>query len=228
MFCFLKALVIKLQIHYLYYALKIIEIYVKSNTSKYTTSNETKDIRTHYERLFIKMFSYFRLNLFSNNLTWCLHSLMNSFLLFNNWLPLTCSIRYGFSAKHSRQKLTFALPYTFSTIEYLILDIIWFSFNNHIYFDHSVLYLYCSWLKYLLWFPNCALKDVSARSKYILVPLFALFSTSARDIRFGVRHWFCNRKFSLVRRLQPHSVVLGLNSLLLSDEVIDDMLLVQL
>ena len=75
--------------------------------------------------------------------------------------------------------------------------------------------LYCSWSKSLLWFANRALKHGSARSKYILVPLFALFSTPARYIRFGVRYWFCNGEFSLVRQLQPYSVVLGLNGLLL-------------
>ena len=118
----------------------------------------------------------------------------------------------------------FVLPLcNFSTIDHLIL--FWFSFNDHIYFDNSVLFLYCSWLKFLLWFPNRALKDVSARTKYILVPLFPLFSLSARYIRFGVRQWFCNGQFSLVRQSQPYSVVLGLNSLVLRHEIIDDMLL---
>ena len=145
----------------------------------------------------------------------CLHPLMNSFLSFNNRLSLKCSIRCNFSAKRSGQKLIFALPYTFSTLDHLILDIIWSSFSDHIYFDNSVLFLYCSWLKSLLWFANRALKDVSARPKYIIVPLIALFSTSSRYIRFGVRHWFCNGEFSLVRQLQPYSVFLGLNSLLL-------------
>ena len=69
--------------------------------------------------------SCYRLKLFSSNLTRCLlHPLMNSFLLFNNRLPLKCSRTCNFSAKHSGQKLIFVLPYTFSTIDHLILDAI--------------------------------------------------------------------------------------------------------
>ena len=117
--------------------------------------------------------------------------LMNLFLLFNNQLSLKCSIRCNFLLKHSGQKLIFLQP-IFSTIDHLISDVIWSSFNKHIYFDSSVLFLYCSWLKPLLWFANCALKDVSTRPKYILVPLFVLLSTSAWYIRLGIRHLFCN------------------------------------
>ena len=171
------------------------------------------------------MFSYFHFDLFSRNLTWCLYPLVNSFLLFSDRLSLNCSIRCTFSAKHSGQKLIFVLPYTFSAIDHLILDIIWSSFNDHTYFDNFVLILYCSWLKSWLWFANWTSKDVSARPKYILVPLFALFSTWAWYVRFGARHWFCNGQFSLVRQLQPNSVVLGL---LLCNKIIDDMLLMQL
>ena len=61
-----------------------------------------------------------------------------------------------------------------------------------------------------------------------LLTLVALFSTLNWYIRFGVRHCFCSRQFSLVRQLQPYLVVLGLNSLLLCNEIIDDMLLIQL
>ena len=147
---------------------------------------------------------------------------MNSFILFNNRLSLKYTIRCTFSAKHSGQKLIFVVPYTFSTMDRLILDVVWSTFNDHIYFDNSVSFLYCPWLKSSLWFPNRALKDAFAKPNYILVPLFALFSTSARYIRFGVTHWFCNGKFSLVRQLQSCSVVLGLNNLLLWNEIIDD------
>ena len=75
---------------------------------------------------------------------------MNSLLLFNNQLSLKCSMEWTFSAKHSGQKSIFVLPHTFSTIGHLILGIISTSFNNHIYFDSSVLILYCSWLESLL------------------------------------------------------------------------------
>ena len=86
---------------------------------------------------------------------------MNSFLLFNIWLSSKCSIRFTFSAEHSGQKLIFVLPYTFLAIDHLILDNIFSSFNDHIYFDNSVLFLHCAWLKFLLWFRNLSLKDVS-------------------------------------------------------------------
>ena len=146
-------------------------------------------------------------------------------LSFNNQWSLKCSIRCTFLVKHSGQKLIFVLTYTFSANYYLILDVIWSSFNNHICFDSSV--LHCSWLKSLLWFANHILKDVFERPNFILVTLYELFSTSAQYIRFSVRHWFCNGQFSLIQQLQPYLMVLGLNSLLLSDEIIDDMLLMQ-
>ena len=93
--------------------------------------------------------------------------------------------------------------------------------TSYINTTERTLYIYI--YNMLSWFANCALKDVSARPKYILVPLSALFSTSAR-FRFSVRHWFCNGHFSLIRQLQPYSVFLGLNSFLLCNETIDDML----
>ena len=89
-------------------------------------------------------------------------------------------------------------------------------------------FLYCQWLNSLLWFENSALKDVSARPKYISVPLFALFLTSAWYIRISVRHWFFNGQFSVVLQLQPCSVILGPNTLLWCDEINNDRLLVQL
>ena len=89
---------------------------------------------------FIKLLSYFRLKLSSSNLTWCVHPLMNSFHLFVNRLPLNYSRKCNFSAKHSGQKLVFVLPCTFLTIDHLIVKVIWSSFNNHIYFDNSVLF----------------------------------------------------------------------------------------
>ena len=77
---------------------------------------------------------------FRSNLAWCLHPLMNSFLLFNNPLSLKCSMRCPFSGKHSGQKLMFVLPYTFSAIVYLAIDIVWSSFNDYTYFGNSVLF----------------------------------------------------------------------------------------
>ena len=117
---------------------------------------------------------------------------MNSFLLFNNRLSLRYSIRCTFWAKESGQKLIFALPYTFSTADYLILDI----FFTTIYIL-TILWvlLCCSWLKSLLWFLNYALKDVSTISTYILVPLFALFSTSDWYIIVIIRLDFATASF---------------------------------
>ena len=136
---------------------------------------------------------------------------MNLFLWFNNWLSLKCSIRCTFSAAHSGQKLVFVLRFAFSTFNHLILDSICSPFKYHIYFESFVPFLYCSCLKSLLWFHNWALKDM---------PLidFVTFNVSiSLIIRFGVRHWFYNGQFSLVQQLQPYSVVLHLNSLLLCD-----------
>ena len=141
------------------------------------SSNEIKGIRIQfcktlskilYETVFLFPFKTFQqqFNLMSTS--------MSTFLLFNSRLLLKCS------AKHSGQKLIFVLLHIFSTIHHqLILDIIWSSFNDYIFCDN---FLYCSWLKSWFWFANWALKDVSARPKYILVPLFALFTTTARYI----------------------------------------------
>ena len=137
---------------------------------------------------------------FRSNLTWCLHPLMNSFLLFNNPLSfylIIRSMRCPFSGEHSGQKLIFVLPYTFSAIVYLTIDIVWSSFNDHYIFWQFCAFLHCSCLKSMLRFPTRALKDVSARPNYILFPLFALFSTSAQYIRSGIRHWFSNWQLSL-------------------------------
>ena len=84
----------------------------------------TKDIRIQfYKTHFIKQFSYFLLKLFSNNLIWCLRPLVSSFLLLNTQWSSKYSMRCTFSAKHTRQKFIFVLPYTFLTIDHLILDI---------------------------------------------------------------------------------------------------------
>ena len=72
-------------------------------------------------------------------------------------------------------------------------------------------------------FQRCICKTKVYSGTFICV-----FSTSAWYIRFSVRHWFCSRQFSLVWQLQPYSVVLGLNSLLLCNVIIDDMLLMGL
>ena len=152
---------------------------------------------------------------------------MNLLILFNNWPSLKCSIRCNFSAKHSGQKLTFVLPYTFSSIDHLILDVIWSSFNNH-----YILTILCFFGLFMViifvvickpGFQRCICKTKVYSGTFICV-----FSTSAWYIRFSVRHWFCSRQFSLVWQLQPYSVVLGLNSLLLCNVIIDDMLLMGL
>ena len=72
--------------------------------------------------------SYFRLKVFSSNLTCCLHPLMNSFLLFNNRLPLKCSIRYNFSAKHSGPKLiSILILLTTSHIMTILCSVLYYS-----------------------------------------------------------------------------------------------------
>ena len=87
-----------------------------------------------------------------------------------------------------------------------------------------MLLLYSSCLKSLLWFQTRSLKDGSPWSVWVLVTLYAPISTSARCIKIGVRHWFCHGQFSLVRQLQPYSVVLSLNSHLHYDETFSDIL----
>ena len=61
------------------------------------------------------------------------------------------------------------------------------SFNDHIYFNNFQVYflLCCLWLKSFLWFPNCSLKVVAARLKYIYFSLFTSFSTFDLYLGFG-------------------------------------------
>ena len=55
-----------------------------------------------------------------------------------------------------------------------------------------------------------------------LVPLVVLLSTPVGYIILGMRYWFCNGQFTVVWKLQPYSVVLGLNGLFLCNQIIDD------
>ena len=130
------------QVYYLYYALKITKIYVKINTSKIHQVMKSKTNEFNIIVMLLLKTFYFRLKFFSSNLTWCLHSPLNSFLLFNyvSFMSLKCSIRRDFSPKHSKQKVIFVLPCTFSIIDHVILDVIRSFFNNHLYFDKCALF----------------------------------------------------------------------------------------
>ena len=116
---------------------------------------------------------------------------MNSFLLFNNRLSLKYSIRCNFSAKQSGQKLIFVLPYTFSTADYLILDF----FYDHIYFDDFMGSFVLFMVKIFVMVCKLRFERCFCISKYILVLLFALFSTSDWYIMVILRLDFATASF---------------------------------
>ena len=97
------------QVYYLCHALKIRKIYAKINTSRIHQVMKSKRSEFSIKVVLLLKISYFRLKLFSNNLTSCLHQLINSFLLFNTRLSLKCSIRWNFSAEYSGQNLILGL-----------------------------------------------------------------------------------------------------------------------
>ena len=155
-------------------------------------------------------------------------TLTNKFTYFvYNWISSKYSIKCNFSAKHKGQWQIFVFPWTFSTIDHLIMYDIFASFNDHIYFYNSI-FLFCYlWLKSFLWFPNRSLEVVAASTKYKFSSSLISFSTSALYIKFGVCHWFWkDHYFSLYSCI--YLVILSWSNDLICPTIIDDILLMQL
>ena len=81
-----------------------------------------------FQRGSIKLCFQFLFNLFRNNLTSCLHLLMNSFLFFSNWFFLNCFVR---------------------PLQLDIVEKISFCFTIY-FFDHLILHLICTYI-----YPSC-------------------------------------------------------------------------
>ena len=61
-------------------------------------------------------------------------------------------IKCNFSDKHKGQWSVFVFPWSFSTIDHLLLYVIFACFDEHtIYFDNSVILLCCLWQQSSLW-----------------------------------------------------------------------------
>lgn len=111
-------------------------------------------------------------------------------------------ISITFLLETKRKQWFFVFLWTISTIDLLILYVISASFNDHIYSDNSVFWLYCRRLK-------------SSSPKYIFVLSLTSFTTFALNIKFEFGTDSGEDQYFFTIQLHPYSVTLGLSSDLL-------------
>ena len=139
-------------------------------------------------------------------------------------MSLKYSIRWYFQVRHNRQWLIFLLPFTFATIDQLMVYGLPASFGDQIYLNSS--------FNILLMIEISVVISESSFKRSLCYPKIKLmiFVYLAMDIS-SINNIWCQAVilewaiFSLMRQLQSCWVTVGFEKILLCPDIIDDMLL---